>query len=265
MSAVELLIDHRLDNFIIHQRRPDGYFDATAMCAAVDKRFAWYRRLDTTQEFLKELSSVVQIPTSKLIISIQGGPAELQGTWVHPDVAIHLAQWCSAKFAVSVAQWVREWFGFKVNVSGWLCATPLPWSKVFPDSFYNNIFRLKGKLVVPKEQAPWLADLTNDLIYSRLGEGVLEALQKINAVLEGKRFRPRKHHQHVSEGDAKIQLRLLISECIGMMSSFHGWEEFYGRWDSLHPRVTELPREVEFQFSDAQLLLFRLEPKEDAP
>jgi KilA-N domain/P63C domain len=259
MSASEL-ISHRVDDFVVHQRKPDGYFNATAMCQAVSKLFAEYRRSPSTQEFLNELPSVTGLTHNGLIKIIRGGPPHLQGAWVHPDVAIHLAQWCSPKFAVAVARWVREWFGFKVNVSGWLCAKPLPWAKVFPDSFYANIFRLKGKLPVPKEQAPWLADVTNDLIYSRLGEGVLEALQKINAVPEGKRFRPRKHHQHVSEGDARIQLRLLISECVGAMSSFRDWNEFFARWETLHPRVIDLPREVEFQFSDAQLLLFRLEP-----
>jgi hypothetical protein len=258
MSAIEL-ISHRVENFVIHQRKPDGYFDAAAMCRAVGRQFHDYRRLDATQEFLKELSSVTGIPLTGLTKTIQGGPPHLQGTWVHPDVAIHLAQWCSPKFAVAVARWVREWFGFKVNVAGWLCATPLPWQRIFPDSFYANIFRLKGKIAVPKEQAPWLADVTNNLIYSRLGEGVLEALQKVNAVQDGKRCRPRKHHQYVSEGEAKVQLRCLIAECIGMMSSFRTWDEFYPAWESRHPQVTELVRGVEFQFSDAQLLLFKLD------
>lgn len=148
MSAIEF-IPHRIDDFIIHQRKPDGYFNATAMCRAVGKLFAEYRRAKPTQEFLRELSSVTGLSHNGLIKTIQGGAPELQGTWVHPDVAIHLAQWCSARFAVAVAQWVREWFGFKVNVAGWLCAIPLPWQKVFPDSFYGNIFRLKGKVAVP--------------------------------------------------------------------------------------------------------------------
>lgn len=58
MNAVEL-IPHQLDDFIIQQRKPDGYFDATAMCRAVGKLFAEYRRSPSTQEFLDELSSVV--------------------------------------------------------------------------------------------------------------------------------------------------------------------------------------------------------------
>jgi hypothetical protein len=63
--AIEV-IDRRVDNFLIHQRKCDGYFDATAMCQAVGKLFADYRRLDTTEEFLKVLSSDMGIPISKL-------------------------------------------------------------------------------------------------------------------------------------------------------------------------------------------------------
>ena len=258
LSNAPALIEHRFDDFIVPQRKPDGYFDATAMCRTVGKQFAEYRRLNTTHEFLTELSLDMRIPVSKLVVSFRGKPVHLQGTWIHPKVAIHLGQWCSPRFAVSVVNWVYGWFNSRVEVSGWLCAAPLAWTRVFPDSFYLNIFRLKGKAVVPKEQAPWLADVTNDLIYSRLGEGVLEALQKINAVPEGKRFRPRKHHQHVSEGDAKIQLRFLIAEATGAMASFREWDEFHARWDSLHPQINQLQREIEFQFSDAQQILFAL-------
>jgi hypothetical protein len=41
---------------------------------------------------------------------VQGGHPQLQGTWVHPQVAINLGQWASAKFAVLVSQWVFDWF-----------------------------------------------------------------------------------------------------------------------------------------------------------
>lgn len=38
---------------------------------------------------------------------------ELQGTWVHPQVAIHLASWLSPDFAVAVTQWVFDWMSGK--------------------------------------------------------------------------------------------------------------------------------------------------------
>jgi hypothetical protein len=73
MSGIEL-ISHRVEDFVIPQRKPDGYFDATAMCKAVGKLFADYRRLETTAEFLQELSGDMGIPISKLVVSIRGGP-----------------------------------------------------------------------------------------------------------------------------------------------------------------------------------------------
>ena len=59
--------------------------------------------------FLDELSSVMQIRITDLVHSIQGGDPRGQGTWVHPQVAIHLAQWLSPAFSVQVTQWVLDW------------------------------------------------------------------------------------------------------------------------------------------------------------
>lgn len=101
------LIHRQIENTLIEQRKLDGYINATAMCQAVGKRFFDYRRLDATGEFLEELAAEAGNPVSELIQVVKGnGP---QGTWVHPDVAIHLAQWLSPKFAVAVSRWVREW------------------------------------------------------------------------------------------------------------------------------------------------------------
>lgn len=55
------------------------------------------------------LSAEVGIPTSGLVQSISGGVPAEQGTWVHPQVATHLAQWASPRFAVLVSKWVLEW------------------------------------------------------------------------------------------------------------------------------------------------------------
>lgn len=33
----------------------------------------------------------------------------MQGTWVHPYVAINLGQWLSPQFSVQVSKWVTEW------------------------------------------------------------------------------------------------------------------------------------------------------------
>ena len=104
------LIPHKVgQGEIIHQRAVDGYVNATAMCKAVGKVFSGYARLDSTKAFIQALSSDVQIHTSELIQQVKGGNPYLQGTWVHPHVAVNLAQWLSPIFAVKVSQWVWAW------------------------------------------------------------------------------------------------------------------------------------------------------------
>lgn len=93
----------------ISRRVSDGYVNATAMCKAGRKRWPDYVRLDRTQDYLFALATVVQIPTTGrngLIQTIQGGRPELQGTWVHPRLAVDLARWIAPAFAV----WMDGWF-----------------------------------------------------------------------------------------------------------------------------------------------------------
>lgn len=103
------LIPHDYRGEIIDQRARDGYVNATAMCKAAGKLFGHYNESEKTKEFVKELSADIGMPISDLIQAVKGGPPELQGTWVHPQVATHLAQWASPRFAVLVSRWVLEW------------------------------------------------------------------------------------------------------------------------------------------------------------
>ncbi|WP_153769522.1 KilA-N domain-containing protein [Labrenzia sp. CE80] len=107
------LISHEAQGEIIYQRPKDGYINATAMCQAAGKSWFDYRRLKTTDPYINELASETGIPGSELIQSLRGGDLRLQGTWVHPQVAVHLAQWLSAEFAVKVSKWVFDWMSGK--------------------------------------------------------------------------------------------------------------------------------------------------------
>lgn len=103
------LIPHRIQGRVVEQRRRDGYINATAMCATAGKLFNDYSRLKTTAAFFDKLADVTGIPVTELIQSVRGGDPAQQGTWVHPKVAIHLAQWLSPEFAVQVVDWVHDW------------------------------------------------------------------------------------------------------------------------------------------------------------
>jgi hypothetical protein len=109
------LIERQYAGSVIEQRASDGYINATAMSKAALKLFSQYNRLDTTQAFLKVLSANVQIHTLELIQIVKSGDPELQGTWVHPRVAVHLAQWLSPDFAVLVSGWVFDWMSGKMS------------------------------------------------------------------------------------------------------------------------------------------------------
>jgi hypothetical protein len=103
------LIPHVVEREIIQQRVKDGYINATAMCKAAAKNWFDYRRQKTTDPYVTVLSAETGIPASELIQSLKGGDVSRQGTWVHPQIAIHLAQWLSPDFAVQVSKWVFDW------------------------------------------------------------------------------------------------------------------------------------------------------------
>jgi hypothetical protein len=103
------LIVRQIDDSLIGQRPHDGFINGTSLCQASGKRINDYWRNQATQEFLEELSRSAGIPADRLVQTVMTGPNQDRGTWVHPDVAIHLAQWCSPRFAVQVSRWVREW------------------------------------------------------------------------------------------------------------------------------------------------------------
>lgn len=106
------LIPHDYQGQQITQRSRDGYINATAMCRAVGKSWSEYRRQKNSEAFFNALALDLRIPQVQLALTVQGTPggdARNQGTWVHPQVAIHLAQWLSPDFAVKVSRWVTDW------------------------------------------------------------------------------------------------------------------------------------------------------------
>lgn len=107
-------IPHQERGVMIYQRPVDGYINATSMCQAAGKKWNDYYRLTTTAPFLVALSSEAGIPASELIQSLRGGDPHTQGTWVHPQVALHLAQWLSPEFSVRVSKWVFDWMSGRV-------------------------------------------------------------------------------------------------------------------------------------------------------
>ena len=95
--------------------REDGYINATMLCKASlvckgkEKKFNDWFRLQNTKELIIALENDKNlnagIPVFK---SIEVTKGKYGGSWIHPDLAIQLAQWLSPHFAIQVSRWTRE-------------------------------------------------------------------------------------------------------------------------------------------------------------
>lgn len=93
--------------------REDGYIYATGLCKVGGKKMYNWLRLKETKKLQKEvekkLVAHIGATTSKVAIEkYQSGNAYSQGTWIHPDLGLNLAQWCSTNFAAQVSKWLKE-------------------------------------------------------------------------------------------------------------------------------------------------------------
>ena len=118
----------------VEQRLTDGFINGTAMCAAHNKDISDWLRTDDTFETVAVLADelgVVPISAEKpnsdktrvsacyptLVVVKRGAPKAGGGTWLHPQLAIQLAQWCNKRFALQVSKWVGEWIASAHNPS----------------------------------------------------------------------------------------------------------------------------------------------------
>lgn len=115
------------------------------------------------------------------------------------------------------------------------------WAKKFPDEFYENIYRLK--------QWPWpgmkknrysvVAYYTRDLVYDRLGPGVLIELER-KTPKDEKGNRPNRFHQWLTDdvGDPMLAQHLtsLLTLQRLAIANGYGWRRFVQSVDQVMPR-----------------------------
>jgi hypothetical protein len=181
-------MESRTWNGVDIQRRPtDGYVNATAMCKAYGKRWENYHRNERTQQYIQALGkSMAETDCGAavarnrvtgepiLIETIQGGAPHLQGTWVHPRIAVDLARWLHPEFAVMMDGWFLESFTPK------LAADPNPAPAALPPQRRELLeYQVGGPGInVPGAEA-FTAPLTEILdAYTNEKEAEYEALPK---------------------------------------------------------------------------------------
>lgn len=76
-----------------------GHVNASQMCKVKDKKLQDYLQLETTKIFVETLAAQVKISTTELIVTIKARSAgSNRGTWIHPEIALHLAEWLDLEY-----------------------------------------------------------------------------------------------------------------------------------------------------------------------
>lgn len=112
----------------------------------------------------------------------------------------------------------------------------LPWTKRFPDNYYENLFRLMkwqySPLSVKRPQL--VGKLTNTLIYEQLPPGVLDELKHKNPKNEKGR-RKHKFFQFLTDDIGNPHLEKQIVKVVTLMQISRNWRAFKTFFAQAHP------------------------------
>lgn len=110
------------------------------------------------------------------------------------------------------------------------------WAKTFPDEFFQELFRLKKWQWTGTSRRPGVVGhYIKDLVYARLGPGVLDELERKNPS-DGKGQRKAKHHQWLTESIGHPALAQHMYALIGFMRAEENWNSFKARLDRAFPK-----------------------------
>lgn len=88
-------------------RNSDGYLNATKLCQVGGKMWGHYWENKQTRRFIDTLSLSISLSVELLIQKQRNAKNSERHTWVHPQVATHLACWISPDFASDVTAWIE--------------------------------------------------------------------------------------------------------------------------------------------------------------
>lgn len=113
------------------------------------------------------------------------------------------------------------------------------WVKTFPDEFFRELYRLKKWPWNGSSRRPSVVGhYINDLIYKRIGPGVLAELERKNPS-DGKGNRKAKHFQWLTEDIGNPSLAQHMHALIGFMRAEDDWEMFKHRFYRAFPKKGE--------------------------
>jgi hypothetical protein len=112
-------------------------------------------------------------------------------------------------------------------LAAYISPTLMPWTQRFPEEFYVQLCRLKNWRYSRIYKGPRrIAQLTKQLVYEQLPQGVLDELHRLNPPLYKGYSRKHRHHQLLTEtiGHPHLDKHLLLLVTILRVSET--WEQF---------------------------------------
>jgi len=136
-------------------------------------------------------------------------------------------------------QEVRDRLALQKILERYISKELLPWTKRFPDEFYEQLFKLRSWQYsgMSIKRPSYVGKLTNDLIYQRLAPGVLEVLRKVTP-RDYKGRTKHRFHQHLTADVGNPELDKHLHAVIALMKATTTWKVFYRLIQRAFPKVS---------------------------
>ena len=120
-----------------------------------------------------------------------------------------------------------------------------PWTRTFPFTFYEQIFRLKGWGNAAGVKRPSvIGHYTNDFVYDRIAPGVLDELRSRNPVLP-QGWRRNRHHQWFTPEYGHPRLKEHLEGVTALMRVAGSWDGLLRSLDHVYPKLgTQFPMAI---------------------
>lgn len=137
-------------------------------------------------------------------------------------------------------QEVRDKKALQEILDRYLASEYSAWAKRFPDTFYKEMFRLRGWewLGMQLNRPSCVGTYTNDIVYNRLAPGILDELRRLNPPDENGQRRVR-HHQWLTDDIGHPALNDHLSGVLALMRASNDWAQFKRMLTRVYPKYGE--------------------------
>lgn len=88
----------------------NGYINATKICDNKNETFNNWIKERESLDYIDFLSAKINIPRDDMITDVDDNNNDVVGTYVHPELIVNIASWCSPSFACKVNRCVLDYF-----------------------------------------------------------------------------------------------------------------------------------------------------------